>query len=241
MLDASFGGQSWERVPTGIEDLDRILGGYDRGSTILLEIGENVSVPQYMLFLGPAVWNFIANARMCVSIPSSGVDYKLLKENAESAGFREEEFKRFNRICVFGSLKTPQELNVVEFEGKSIEEDYKKLLRLVKELMDEAGQPVIHSTGVDTLVAVYGKDSVERILNLSATKVREDGNLNILILKSGYAYLTPILGSLVDFHLKIVRRRGSLLFYGVKPRTGLYLTEMGISKGYPLPKITPIL
>ena len=55
MLNANFGGQSWERVSTGIEDLDRILGGYDRGSTILLEIGENVSVPQYMLFLGPAM------------------------------------------------------------------------------------------------------------------------------------------------------------------------------------------
>jgi hypothetical protein len=60
-------------------------------------------------------------------------------------------------------------------------------------------------------------------------------------LKPGYPKLAVRLASTATVHLKLLREHGCLLLYGVKPRTGLYGVEMDVSKGYPQPKLTPIL
>jgi len=46
---------------------------------------------------------------------------------------------------------------------------------------------------------------------------------------------------MVETHLRLLREHGCLLIYGIKPRTSLYAVEMDISKGYPLPRLTPIV
>lgn len=46
--------------------------------------------------------------------------------------------------------------------------------------------------------------------------------------------------SISEVHLKIIREHGTLLLYGVKPRTGIYVVEIDTSKGYAIPKLTPI-
>jgi len=63
----------------------------------------------------------------------------------------------------------------------------------------------------------------------------------IFIVKAGYRELAVRLSGIADFHLCLVRKRGTMLFYGVKPRIGVYAVEYDSSKGYPLPKLTPIL
>jgi len=44
-----------------------------------------------------------------------------------------------------------------------------------------------------------------------------------------------------EVHLKLTKERGALLLLGVKPRTGLYVVEPDVSRGYPLPRITPVV
>jgi len=53
--------------------------------------------------------------------------------------------------------------------------------------------------------------------------------------------LVDKVSSAVDFYLKLTREHGSLLLYGIKPRTPLYALETDTSKGYLTPKLTPII
>ncbi|MEM2816709.1 MAG: hypothetical protein QXY34_05945, partial [Candidatus Bathyarchaeia archaeon] len=95
--------------------------------------------------------------------------------------------------------------------------------------------------GVDTLVTLYGEKRCEEILNLSATMARTAGSSVIAIVKAGLSSLAVKLSPIADIYLRLTRKRGSPLLYGVKPRTGLYAVELDTSEGYPIPKLTPII
>ena len=80
--------------------------------------------------------------------------------------------------------------------------------------------------GADIVLSYYGFEAAVKMFNLGAIKCREKGNLAIIILKPGYPNATEILGAIADIHLKVTREHGTLLLYGIKPRTGLYGVEM---------------
>ena len=80
-----------------------------------------------------------------------------------------------------------------------------------------------------------------KILNLSVTTIREHGALGIFLLKPTYFGISGPLNAIADVHLKIVREHGASLLYGLKPRTMLHFVEMDVSKGYPLPELTPVI
>ncbi len=227
---------------TGSEELDRLLGGgYPRGSTILLEIGKNVSTRQYHLILSPTAWNFLARKAGVIVLPSSGIDRNIVWKRAVESGLSKEMLKRNLRVCVFRSFATKREPCAIEFEGKDMNKDFEHYLEVATELGEKTGQPLLHIAGVDRLIAHYGMDDTIKILNLSAAMSREDGSLGIFLIKPSYPRASDILNTIVDVHLKIVREHGALLLYGLKPRTRLHFVEMDVSKGYPLPKLTPVL
>jgi len=230
------------KFSTGSEDLDQLLdGGYPKGSTVLLEIGRNISTQQYHLVLSPTPWNFLVKGAGVIVLPSSGVDANIVWKRSLESGLPEEIVNRRLKICIFRSLTTRKEPYIVEFEGKDMDKDFKRYLEVAAELEKERGQPLLYIVGVDRLMAHYGVDDTIKILNLSATMIREDGSLGILLLKPSYPRVSDILNAIVDVHLKTVREHGALLLYGLKPRTRLHFVEMDVSKGYPLPKLTPIL
>ena len=230
------------RFSTGSMDLDLLLdGGYPRGSTVLLEIGRNVSTRQYHLILTPTPHNFLAKGAGVIVLPSSGVDHNITWERAVESGLPKEMLKQLLRICVFKSSKAEKNPYIFEIKGKDIEEDFKQYLEVSDDLREETGKPLLHIIGIDRLIAHYGIDDTAKIINLSATMIRENRSLGIFILKPSYPRVSEILNAIVDTHLKIVREHGALLLYGLKPRTPLNFVEMDVSKGYPLPKITPIV
>ena len=61
------------------------------------------------------------------------------------------------------------------------------------------------------------------------------------IASPGLGHLTRRAASISDIHLKLIRDHGTILFYGEKPRTCVYAVEVDAAKGYPLPKLTPII
>jgi len=231
-----------EKFSTGSEDLDELLdGGYPRGSTVLFEISRNVSTLQYHLALSPTPWNFLAKGAGVIVIPSSGIDHNVVWKRATESGLPEEKLNHHLRICAFRSPEIKRESYVIEFEGKNIDEDFKRYFKVATKLREEVHQPVLNIVGTDRILAHYGMSDTLKILNSSATLIREYGDLGILLLKPGYPRISDILNAIVDVHFKIVREHGALLFYGLKPRTRLYSVEMDVSKGYPLPKLTPVV
>jgi len=84
---------------TGIPDLDTILGGgVTRGSYILLETDGVTSTLEQHLLEAPMAANFLTQGRCVTFIPSSGVDYGLIKERTLQYVQSEEEFKRLTLI-----------------------------------------------------------------------------------------------------------------------------------------------
>jgi len=230
------------KFSTGSKELDHLLdGGYPKGSTVLLEIGRNISTMQYHLILSPTAWNFLTKGAGVMVIPSPGVDYHIVLNRAAESGLSEERIRRLLRICILGTLTTPEKPCVVEFKGKNIENDYQQYLEVAHKLREKTGRPLLYIIGVDTLLANYRRDDVMRILNLSATTIREYGALSILLLKPGHLRVSDSLNAIADVHLKLVREHGALFLYGLMPRTKLHAVEMDVSKGYPLPKLTPVI
>jgi len=227
---------------TGSPDLDKMLGGgYPRGSPVLLEIDEHVSTIQYHLILNPTPWNFMSQGRAVIVLPSAGVDLNITTQRAKEGGFTEEELNRLLRVCVKDYPGIERRPYITPFKGDGLARDYERYLELERGLMEKTGQPVLRVTGIDTLIHYYGKEGALAVLKMDATKIRETKGLGIVLLKPGYPEISKILGAVAEIHLKIIREHGSLLIYGIKPRTGLHAVEMDTSNGYPMPKLTPII
>jgi len=230
------------KFSAGSEELDSLLdGGYLRGSTVLLEISRNVSTQQYHLVLSPTPWDFLTKGAGVIVLPSSGVDHNIVWRRSAESGLPKEVLSRLLRVCVFGSSSTKREPYIVEFEGKNIDKDFERYLEVANELREETGKPLLHIIGIDRLIAHYGMDDAIKIINLSATMLRENRSLGFFLLKPGYPRVSNILNAIVDTHLKIIREHGALLLYGLKPRTRLHFLEMDVSRGYPLPKLTSVV
>jgi hypothetical protein len=222
--------------------MDALLGGgYPTGSMVLLEVGKGVSTEQYQLMLAPTTWNFAAHDRGTLIIPSSGVDHNSIKAAGMRGGFTEEEVNRGTRVVILESSPVPREPYLVQVNGKSAVNDYQQFITVSNQLRNDTGRPLCYMSGYDSLIAHYGTESVVTNANLEATRVRERGELSIGILKPGYEETLDRLSSLVDVHLKLIVEDGVLIVFGVKPRTNLYGVEVDTSKGYPLPRLTPIL
>ncbi|MBS7615069.1 hypothetical protein KEJ18_04990 [Candidatus Bathyarchaeota archaeon] len=231
-----------ELFSTGASDLDQLFsGGYSRGSSILFEIGANVSIPQYHLLLAPTAWNFASYDRGIMIVPSSGVDYTILFKQAKMAGYSDETINRLLRVCTFRSSLPPTNPCIIEFDGRDIESDFQKYINLRDEIHKTKGQPLLHIIGIDKLITHYSVNDALKVLNSSVTMARQRGDLCIFVLKPCYYNVSDVLSSFADIHLKIIREHGAILVFGVKPRTHLNFVELDLSKGYPLPKLTPIL
>jgi len=227
---------------TGSPDLDEVLGGgYPRGSLALIEIDGRVTISQYHLIAVPTAWNFVAQGRGVVVTPSAGVDPYVVKRRALEGGFTTEEINNLLRICVRHHPELRLEPYVVTFRGEEVQEDFEKYASIVRELRARTRKPLLHITGIDTLVDAYGERDSLWVIRTALAIARTTGDLTIALLKPGYPRVAEILGATADVHLRITREHGAVLVYGVKPRTNIYVLEMDVSEGYPMPKLTQII
>ncbi|MEM3678015.1 MAG: ATPase domain-containing protein [Candidatus Bathyarchaeia archaeon] len=231
-----------DRYSTGSEDLDGMLGGgFSRGDAVLLEITEKVSMVEYHLIAVPAILNYMMHGRAVLIIPTVGVDAEKARQIGLEYGLKDEEINRLLRVCEARSLEIRGDRPYVAlFDAEDPWEDYSKYVGIEEELMRMTGQPVMHVAGLDTLASYYGESMCGKILGQDAARIRRHGSLGIILLKPGYKRLARRLAGIATVHLKLLREHGCLLLYGVKPRTILYGVEMDTSKGYPMPRLTPI-
>jgi KaiC/GvpD/RAD55 family RecA-like ATPase len=230
------------KFSTGNQDLDEMLeGGLPKGSIMLLEVDEKVSMLEYQMISFSFGLNFVVQGRGVLILPSSGVDYEFIKKRTLSYGISEEEFKNLALIFDYFKGDKRDKPNLVQVKGDSWKEDFHTYEEAMNELLYKTGKPILSFIGLDTLIAIYGEEAYEKILNLIITSTRKFDSATMLIAKPIRKTLSKKLGSMVDFYLRLTREHGSLLLYGIKPRTGIYVMEMDVSKGYPLPKLTPIV
>jgi hypothetical protein len=227
---------------SGSSDLDEMLGGgYPRGSLALMEVDGRVSIPQYHLVTIPTAWNFVAQGRAVVIVPSMGVDHTIVRRRAFEGGFTADEVNSLLRIFVRQYPELKLEPYIVTFKGEGASEDFEKYAGVAAELRRRTRKPLLHIIGVDTLVDTYGEKEALWLIRTGLTISRAMGDLFIALLKPGYPRVAEVLGATADVHLKVTREHGVVLIYGVKPRTNLHVLEMDVSEGYSMPKLMPII
>jgi hypothetical protein len=179
--------------------------------------------------------------RAGIMIPSARVDTKMMKLAAMRVGLTEDEVNRYLRFCLVHFSGTRSEPFVVPLTGEDIDQDGKQIIELEEERMKETGQPVVVVGGYDSGIATYGMEAMMKTAVIDAARARDRGNLNIVVLRAGYGAASLAIGEMADQHFKLIERSGALILYGIKPRTNLLVVEMDSSKGYPAPKLTPMV
>lgn len=120
-------------------------------------------------------------------------------------------------------------------------EDLATWLKTEDELRERTGHPIIQYIAHNTLVTTYGEEACKRLINPTTARAKTEGSLLIGLACPGLEHFTTSAANISDIHLKLIRDHGTLLLYGRKPRTCAYAVEIDVSKGYPLPKLTPII
>lgn len=228
---------------TGSPNLDEMLGGgYPKGSSVLIEIADPyVSTLQYHLVIYPTIWNFLAQGRGAIIFPSAGIDYGLILRRVKGAGLGDEEINDLLRICVKEYAGLKEAPYIVRCRGVTFSEDYAKCVEVERDIREKTHQPLLHFVGADMLIDTYGQMEALSAIRNHAARVREKGDLYMILVKPGYENISQTLGAFSEVYLKVTRRYGSVLVYGVKPRTPLYALEMDVSRGYFMPKLTQII
>jgi hypothetical protein len=74
-------------------------GGLSKGDTVLLEMAEKVSTPEYHLIVVPMILNFMVQGRAVMLIPTVGVDAEMARRIGLSHGLTDDEINRLLRVC----------------------------------------------------------------------------------------------------------------------------------------------
>lgn len=228
---------------TGSQDLDEIFGGgYPKGSLALYEIDDNISTLEWELLLCPTMANFMGQGRGGTILPAGGIDADIAAQAVmDFYGFSQEEVNSLLRVQELSTTTNADKPYRAPIEGKNAEEDITKLIDCVRELKEKTGKPAIYYISLDTAETLWGEEAVRKIGGMAAIRVKKERDIVIKLTEPKLKSINQKFVGLADLHLKLTREHGALIFYGRKPRTGLYVVEMDVSRGYPLPKLTPIV
>ncbi len=229
---------------TGIPALDREIGGYPNGSVVLLEVDREIRPRwEYHLVLAPTVVSYVLKERPCVVVPSGGNTWRDVVRDCMEYGLPKEYFAKFFRIFHERPYaKIPMELPsyVVAATTENWEETLDNYFRIVHELYREHQKPPMRVIGLDSLACIFGERSLDMVYRGRAI-LREFGGLLILIGKPVYPWIIERLAPIVDIHLKMTRRHGCLLIYGIKPSTPIYAIQVDPEKSPPVPDLFAIV
>jgi KaiC/GvpD/RAD55 family RecA-like ATPase len=225
---------------TGDPQLDKVLGGgYRRGSYVLVDVGEGVPYEAYRLLMRPTMLNFLLHGRGVTLYPSSGVDPVRVRKSLISHT-SEDVVNRLARFYVrkpWGVRKS--EPGFVEYEGVSLEKDAALRLSSRLELEGTTGQPSLSVWGRDDYEATYGAE-VRRVFTRAIAEDMSRGGLNIDICKPAVRDPQPF-RDVATYHFKVRMVDGAVLVHLVKPFSIAYCLEDDVSKGYHLPRLTPMV
>jgi len=224
---------------TGIPDLDREIGGYPEGSTILVEVDPKLTPREYSVVLYPTIASFILKGRNFMVVPSGGVSPAYLKDLLKRYGVGEKEFLKRCLIFYEKGVLAKALPNVVEIKPKPLEEAVREIIDLAEKRAEEAGKRGLIGVGVDRAIRLGGEEVID-YLAMVQDYVRVRHHLMIWFLKPTRPGVSEKLAPLADIHLKIARRHGGILLYGIKPRTPLYAVQQDPTGETPTPKIIPI-
>ena len=229
-------------LSTGCEELDKILGGgLSKGSTALIEYGDDLSLLGYQSIIAHLIINMVQQRNQCVVIPSSGWDERRLRRGILPF-VKAEDYLKYLTVFEIRKEKKETRANVRVLKGGSMGEDFTIFTDYIAKLKP----PVMVMLGIDWLEYPYrlkSKINLEAALEIFAdwiTELREAGNVGVFATPTGGA-LNDGLGHMVTTHLKLTVLNRSVVLYCNRPDTKLHCLENTVTDDTLILKLTPFV
>jgi KaiC/GvpD/RAD55 family RecA-like ATPase len=230
-----------EGYTTGIPELDYEIGGYPKGATVLMEIDPRLTPRDYHLLFLPAAVSFIHKGRLVIGVPSGGVTVEALREAGKFYGVSDEKFFKYSVYFIEATAPMEELPNVIKVDMRDCETAFRDVIGEGVELTKKFQGPFFVGIGVDRPIRLCGIDVAANFLGAAQDYVRRSGGLMIWLAKPIEPGIIKRLAPIADMHIKITRRHGCTIFYGVKPGTPIYALQMDPESKTPLPEIIPIV
>ncbi|MHC1628690.1 MAG: ATPase domain-containing protein [Candidatus Nezhaarchaeales archaeon] len=224
---------------TGMSYLDKLLGGYPRGSAILFELSTELEPLEIIPVLVNVLAEFMTRKRPVIVLPMIGLTLEQFKGLLEVYGFSEEEYGKLVRIFAYEEFAEKCKLPfVIPFERENMEE---KVALMEEELRRETGRSPIILLNLDHIALARGSDQALQLINHGINLARAGESLLIIVAQRVFPELAKGVKALVDMHFKLERILDTPVLYGVKPPTPILEIDVDYSKGYPAAILTPIV
>jgi len=199
---------------TGMEDMDRIIGGYPEGGFVLLEIADDSISWSYRSVLFHTISDFLLNDRGVIYLPEDG-SYSSSVKKLLSDYVSEEVL---DKNLWMPTISESKDTGLIPLKGET--ESLKEYLTKHLEAYKRQKKPVLHVLGLTRLNA-YSEDDIRGTRSEMVSWVRTTKDVLIGVLKPS-AKLKNELCEMADVHLRFIPINGTLNIYGIKPHTALY-------------------
>jgi KaiC/GvpD/RAD55 family RecA-like ATPase len=213
---------------TGSRSLDLVIGGYQKGSLVLWEMGENI--PQLVQYSVPLLVaaNFLAQGRALMVLPSLEFTAESLKPFLYPD---KDTFERSARVFLDDvQIPSSMEKYIVHIHG-----DMEKDLESWNEVYSDfkrRGQTVLKVVSLDLLEHLYGKEHAVTILRRAYMLTSLHGDLTLLVAKPGLELVKEV-KYMASSRLSLKFTEGYVIFRSTVPYSGAYLYEPRFTRGYP--------
>lgn len=220
-------------MSTGSRDLDALLGGgVERGSTVLLEIRGEVSFEAQVYVPLTALLNFLATNNAVMAFPYSDFDPKRARLFATQ--FLAEDIYDANmRVFTTDRVEDPV---AIKF-SLDMAKDFDKWLEVYGTFKNQ-GKTIWKLMALDTVENFYGQGVMDFLATI-ASRVAVNKDIQSIVARPNLE-LTEKVANISQIHLLITSRWGTLVFYGVRPRTGFYGLQFSFANGYPEFQLIPL-
>jgi KaiC/GvpD/RAD55 family RecA-like ATPase len=213
-------------VSTGITDLDRILGGFKKGSFNTINAGDDISLLGYQSIIAHIIINSIQQGNNCVCIPCCGWNEKRLRRGIMPFVKEEDYLKNLTIFEIGGEGKEEEGGNVRSLRGEMIKADISKFRNFISDLEP----PVTVIIGADMLEYPYQlkeRGKVEEMVSLLSnlmTDMREAGNVGVFGVIPGLE-LSEMLAHMSEVCINLWVLNKSVILYCNRPDTKLHCLE----------------
>src|SRR3989475_9422005 len=220
-------------MSTGSRDIDALLGGgVPRGSTVLFEIRGDVPFEGQVYVPVTALLNFLATNNAVMAFFYS--DYDPTRARLFATQFVPEDVYDAN-VRVFTTDKVEDPV-AIKFSLNPTE-DFEKWLDTDSAYKKE-GKTIWMLMALDTVENFYGQ-GVMNFLATVAARAALDKDIQTIGPRPNLE-LTQKVANISQIHLVLTQRWGTLILYGVKPRTGIYGLQFTFEHGYPEFELMPL-
>ena len=218
-------------ISTGCVEIDTILtGGLSKGSTTIVEYGDDLSLLGYTSILAQMIINTLQQGIHCVIIPNSGWDERRLRRGILPF-VKEEDYMKYLTVFEIREEKKEVRENVKVLKGESMEEDFP----IFTDFISKLEPPVMAIIGTDLLEYQYRLkmtghlDRMAELFSYWVMELREAGNVAVFGMPVGGVLGTELRHMVTNrFDLSVLDR--AVVLYCDRPDTKLHCLENVITE-----------